>query len=132
MRKNKLGAIVFLVALSVTGLNAFAANGESVSASISKTHTEAKSTLSIWNCQGAMELDGTNKSDSTNSLYVQYYEQRNYSLDRKETEFLLPKGHSDSYIWTLNSYNSGGAYYVKLNPKGALQTGCNGSGTLYD
>lgn len=132
MKNKKLALAICIASLGLTGMNAFAAAGQSVSATISSNQTSAESTNAIWNCQGALELDGSNKKNSTNSLYVQCYEQRNKTVDRKETEFLISKGNSDSQRWTLNSYNSGRSYYVKLNPKGALKKGCNGSGTLYD
>ena len=74
----------------------------------------------------------TQNSEAPNSLYVQCYEQRNSAIDRKEKEFLLAVNQSSSVRWKLSAYNSGKAYYVKLNPKGALKRGCEGSGTLFD
>ncbi len=131
-RKKNYGAIICAAALLFTGMNAYAATGEHVEATITSYQTSAQSKNAIWNCQNNLELDGYNSSKSTNSLYVQCYEQRNNSVDRKEREMLLGAGNSNTDVWTLNAYNSGKAYYVKLNPKGALKNGCNGSGTLYD
>lgn len=120
-----------LLTVSVVG-SVFAANGQSVTANIEKNESSVESTLAIWNCQDYLELVGTNSSNSTNSLYVQCYEQRNSAIDRKEKEFLLAVNQSSSVRWKLSAYNSGKAYYVKLNPKGALKRGCEGSGTLFD
>lgn len=131
-RKKNYGAIICAAALLFTGINAYAATGQHVEAKITSDETSAQSKNAIWNCQDNLELDGENKSSSTNALYVQCYEQRNSSVDRKEREMLLEVGNSDIDIWTLSAYNSGKAYYVKLNPKGALKKGCNGSGALYD
>ncbi len=120
-----------LLTLSVVG-SAFAANGQSVTVNIDKNETSAESTLAIWNCQDYLELQGNNDSTSTNSLYVQCYEQRNQAVNRKEKEFLLAVNQSSSVRWKLSAYNSGKAYFVVLNPKGALKKGCIGSGTLFD
>lgn len=131
-KKTKFVAMMCAGTMMLTGANVFASAGQSVGVSIQSNQTSASSARAIWNCQGKMQLSGKNKASSTNSLYVQCYEQRNNSMDRKEQEMLVNVNKSDSYKWNLSSYNSGKAYYVKLNPKGALSKGCNGSGTLYD
>lgn len=126
---NAVLCVMLIMLLSTVSV--FAANGESVTAHISSSERSATSNA-IWNCQNKLELYGSNYSTSSNSLYVQCYEQRNLAVDLKQKQMLLDKGKNKSIIWTLSAYDEGSKNYVKLNPKGALKKGCNGKGTLYD
>lgn len=120
-----------MLIMLLSTVSVFAANGESVTAHISASERSATSNA-IWNCQNKLELYGSNYSTSSNSLYVQCYEQRNLAVDLKQKQMLLDKGKNKSIIWTLSAYDEGSKNYVKLNPEGALKKGCNGKGTLYD
>ncbi|WP_129725000.1 hypothetical protein [Xylanivirga thermophila] len=126
---NAVLCVMVIMLLSTASV--FAANGQSVTAHITASQSSATSNA-IWNCQNKLELYGSNYSTSSNKLYVQCYEQRNYAVDLRQKQMLLDKGESRSIIWTLSNYDEGSNNYVKLNPYGALSKGCNGKGTLYD
>ena len=77
---NAVLCVMLIMLLSTVSV--FAANGESVTAHISSSERSATSNA-IWNCQNKLELYGSNYSTSSNSLYVQCYEQRNFAVDLK-------------------------------------------------
>ncbi|MCR5836724.1 MAG: hypothetical protein K6G88_09475 [Lachnospiraceae bacterium] len=132
MRLSKVAICTLVVSIFMTSGVVFARNGEKVSVSIDKNQTSAKSTNSIWNCQGNLELVGVNKKSSKRKLYVTCMEQKDYAADRKEEELKLNIDQSQDYTWALSAEENGEKFYVKLNPEGPLAKGCVGNGTLYD
>lgn len=78
---------------------------------------------------GAVELSGENSSTSTNSLWLEVYEDQ-WGPDRQEVSTPVPVG---CHFWPRNfNISSSGNYYVHLDPAGTLYTGCVGWGNALD
>lgn len=140
MLKNKLSKLALGVVLSISmmGTLAYAASAPT-SVTIYTNNSSATSTG--ISCSGYIDGFGVNDDTSTNNLYYTLRFKERIGTSEAYSKLMTP-GTGDMGSATVNSWStmfsqqtvmSGpGTYSVKLNPEGALKTGCYGAGKLVD
>lgn len=121
----KLGKLLTVGALvgCIIGGNALAATS---STTISSTQSSASGSPISVSLGNITTLNGYNNSSSTNNVYIQKIKDVT-GPDSVTYEYKLGPGTSAAKSSTTEST---GAYYVGMNPEGALSTGVNGSASL--
>lgn len=140
MLKNKLGKLALGVMLSASmmGTLVYAASAPT-SVTIYTNNSSATSTG--ISCSGYIDGYGVNDDTSTNNLYYTLRFKERVGTSEAYSQLMTP-GTGDMGSSTVNSWatmfsqqtvmNGPGTYSVKLNPQGALKTGCFGAGKLVD
>lgn len=138
--KNKIAKFIVgvMVLTGLMGTAVFAASSPT-SVTIYTNDTSATST-GIY-CSSYIDGFGVNDKTSTNNLYYTLRFKETVGTSEAYSQLMVPgtgsMGPSSVNTWstlfTQKTVMSGpGTYSIKLNPQGALKTGCYGAGKLVD
>lgn len=140
MLKRKIGKAIVgvMVLVGLMGTSVFAASSPT-SVTIYTNDSSATST-GIY-CSSYIDGYGVNDDTSTNNLYYTLRFKETVGTSEAYSQLMSPgtgdMGSSSVNTWatmfTQTTVMSGpGTYSIKLNPQGALKTGCYGAGKLVD
>lgn len=140
MLKNKLGKLVLGVMLSVS-MTGTLVHAASAPTSVTIYTNDSSATSTGIYCSSYIDGYGVNDDTSTNDLYYTLRFKEKIGTSEAYSKLMTP-GTGDMGSANVNSWatlfsqttvmSGPGTYSVKLNPKGALKTGCYGAGKLVD